>query len=223
MPELTGREALEETFAEALGRASQRAARELLGRESLDTLTDADWRDIMRPYEETIREQLERIYRRSAGDFYDALGIGQDTDAIEDAARTWVREHTLLLIGGLIETSQRRFRDLLSDLRDEHISMTYFRDAVRDIFSPTRAEMIAATETTRAAVAAELQVVNGLRQYGLRYVAVWQTNNDALTCPICAPRHGKAYGDGWYDYPPSHPRCRCWINHVPLDVEGISP
>jgi len=41
-------------------------------------------------------------------------------------------------------------------------------------------------------------------------------------CPICGPKHNREIKDG--QYPPAHPRCRCWVNHEIPDMpqDGIA-
>ena len=76
--------------------------------------------------------------------------------------------------------------------------------------------MIARTEVTRAAVEGERALVKEtndiVSQHGIDpMVPIWQTRNDEIVCPICGPKHNKEIKDG--EYPPAHPRCRCWVTH----------
>jgi len=85
------------------------------------------------------------------------------------------------------------------------------------MFGAERAEIIAITETTRAAVEGERGVIAELEQHGIRMYPVWMTRNDELVCPICAPRNGKPIQPGNEtngEYPPAHPRCRCGVGWV---------
>jgi len=79
------------------------------------------------------------------------------------------------------------------------------------LFSPARAKMIAATETTRmyaegnraAYAAGGIQTVE------------WRTSRDSHVCDICGPLHGQRMILGHEDYvPPAHPRCRCHLAPV---------
>jgi SPP1 gp7 family putative phage head morphogenesis protein len=74
-----------------------------------------------------------------------------------------------------------------------------------------RAEMIAATEASRATTAA---MVAFYKLVGIKWVR-WQTRNDSRVCPKCLKNQKKGTvklgdkfpsGDKW---PPAHPRCRC--------------
>lgn len=190
MPDLVDRAALEETFAEQLGRRGRRVSRDILDLMGDDTrdLTRDEWDEIARQLNEVIQPQLEVIYQRGAGGLYDALGTGADVDQIGTHAQVWARDHADTLTRGLIENTAPRLAGLRTDFLEGRISRAQFRQGVYDLFGTARAEMIAATETTRAAVAAELQAVSGLRQYGLQYVAIWNTANDSLSrAPFARP------------------------------------
>jgi SPP1 gp7 family putative phage head morphogenesis protein len=84
-----------------------------------------------------------------------------------------------------------------------------------DQFDRYRAEMIARSETSRAANEAALE---SYRQSGVVMRKVWMTAPDC--CDICAEMDGKVvgideaffdddYGDG--EGPPAHPNCRCSV------------
>jgi ribosomal protein S2 len=87
------------------------------------------------------------------------------------------------------------------------------KDSLSSLFGPVRAEIIAITEVTRAAVEGERAMVAEVAKQGIQMVAVWNTNNDEIVCPICAPLNQKKQGEAWTFPPPAHPRCRCWLNH----------
>lgn len=222
MPTLPNRLELEETFASKLGRRGQQVASDVIGLvgDPPRALTADEWASIAQRYGEVIQPQLETIYQGSAGHLYDVLGVGRDDDAIGSYAQRWARQHTDSLMQGVVDNSRTRLDALLTDYADGRVSAADFRTGVRNLFSPARAEMIAATETTRAAAVAEEQTVNGLRQYGLQFVATWQTANDDLACPLCGPLNGRKQGDGWTMLPPVHPRCRCTVNYAPINLEG---
>jgi hypothetical protein len=82
--------------------------------------------------------------------------------------------------------------------------------AGRTISSQARAKKIARTEVTRAAANGEKAVVKQVTDAGIEMVAIWNTSNDALVCPICGPRNGKRTSQT----PPAHVNCRCWITYI---------
>jgi hypothetical protein len=102
-------------------------------------------------------------------------------------------------------------------------------------YSPVRAQMIAVTETTRAAVEGELEVMREIeKDNGISMVAIWLTANDERVCAICNPMNGEKEagrgGDGKPFFihpesgarlrPPAHPRCRCGIALTFAEVQA---
>ena len=181
---------------------------------------------------------LERVSIASAEQLMTATGIGVDWALVNQEAATWARSYSTFLAGQINASSRRAIADgirnsiaaffeeglthgqLLERLESDPKLAKLFTKDIRDrlgrIYGPQRAEMIAVTETTRAAVEGERYMVKELEKYGYRFTEIWQTNNDDLVCLICAPRNGKLSGDGWRapgDGPPAHVRCRCWITH----------
>ena len=110
------------------------------------------------------------------------------------------------------------------------------------IFSSRRAEVIAATEITRAISSAEIAARTDrarldpakrsapppdapiLIDDGL--VAIWQTLEDERVCPICSPFNGRK-ADQWADQfpngPPGHPNCRCFLIYKVAKKDDRTP
>jgi len=82
--------------------------------------------------------------------------------------------------------------------------------AVADIFGPEKAQEIAVTETTRAYSEAGRAAADRLRDEGFEILEIWNTTNDELVCELC-DLNGVKRGEGWTDYPPVHPGCRCSV------------
>jgi hypothetical protein len=102
----------------------------------------------------------------------------------------------------------------VSGFFEDQLTMGDLRNMLSQTFGPVRADMISATEVTRAAVQGELAFIEELRKEGVVLVARWQTNADELVCPICTPLNGTLDWANLYPSgPPAHVRCRCWINH----------
>lgn len=88
-------------------------------------------------------------------------------------------------------------------------------DLVDQAFGPSRVESIAVTETTLAASAAGEVAVDAT--VGRDEQDRWFTAEDSRVCPICSPLHGRTrsqWSRFFPDGPPSHPRCRCWIEYA---------
>ena len=156
---------------------------------------------------------LEEVYVEQAAELIQGLPVGVDWALINEAAVEWARRYSFELVTGINSTSRRALQKAVSSYFEMGLTRADLEGRLVNIFGPVRAEMIAVTEVTRAASQGEMAIAQDLRGQGISMVAIWQTNNDELVCPICGPRHGKKRGDGWDDPPPAHPRCRCWINH----------
>jgi SPP1 gp7 family putative phage head morphogenesis protein len=140
-----------------------------------------------------------------------SIGIGVDWALINIQARAWARQYTYDLVSGITQTSMDFTRDAITDWITSGAPLD---DLLRDLapmFGKTRAEMIGATEVTRAFAEGNRIL---WRASGVVTGVKWQTAVDELVCDICGPLHNQT-GDietginGML--PPAHPRCRCWI------------
>lgn len=217
--DLSNRPEWERKLARAIARCNQEALRQLL--EYLGDPPDllrvpiGFWDGAGAELLMAIRPIMEEIFLYQAEMMLTTVPIGVDWALVNAAAARWVREYGGLLIKEITDTSRRSVRDAVGDFFEDQLTMGELRGRLERIFGPVRAETIAATEVTRAAVEGERESVRELEKHGVEFVEIWQTENDEMVCPICGPRHGKKEGDGWTteDGPPAHPRCRCWTNH----------
>jgi len=157
-------------------------------------------------------------------------GIDIDwTAAITDASR-WARQHAAQLVTKVTDTTKERIRIIVANwMETEHTFPELWKQLVQDqAFSPYRAKLIAATETTKAYAEGKMIGAEQLEKEGwYAYQKVWQTANDDRVCPICAPLqyngNNAANGvrgtfntlAGELEGPPAHPGCRCWVNMIP--------
>lgn len=124
--------------------------------------------------------------------------------------------------GALLDSLTRNFRAELSG------GLDFDR-----VFSPRRAEAIAATEVTRAitqgetAARFEIYADDPANRASFQgsddtppiiisdgLVAIWQTEEDGRVCPLCGPLNGKPAQDWIGQFPqgpPAHVNCRCWL------------
>lgn len=218
MPELNNRDEIEARLARLLGRVNRETYNrlsELLGDPpKLDNITEDVWREIQANYETTLMPEMESIFMEAANGMLDNVGIGVEWDLINRRASDWSRRYTFDLVSGINDNNRRVLRESVGDFYEQRLNLGGLQDRLRSTFGPVRAEMIAITETTRAASQGEEAYANELRRQGAELVAIWNTSNDAITCPICSPRNGKQQGDGWEYPPPAHPRCRCWLTYT---------
>ena len=176
--------------------------------------------------EAILRPFGEKVYLEAAERAMAEIPVGIDYTLVNETAMRWANQYTFDLVSGLTDTSRQGLQQAVSGFFAEGqtqaeltAQISQFKDRAGRLFGPARAEMIARTEVTRAAVeggrAAMLESNATLEKYGIKpMVEVWQTRNDEMVCQICGPRHGKKEGTNWTknDGPPAHPRCRCWTN-----------
>jgi hypothetical protein len=161
-----------------------------------------------------LAPKIENLIVEQAGIVLGNLPGGADIAVIHAEAIEWMRSYGFELVKGINEKTANLVRSVVSDyVSTPGMTRGDLVEMLTGTFGPTRAEMIAVTETTRALAEGEKIVGDNLRKLGINMVDVWNTNNDDLVCPICGPRNRKKRGDGWVDNPPAHPRCRCWITH----------
>lgn len=136
-----------------------------------------------------------------------SLGITSLSKSVQEAARKLVAR----LVSGVTDTSRDLIRESIqqSIARGEDITAATER-VMKVINNPVRAEMIAQTESVNA-------YQTGLNNFGLTTGAKTKTW-DGLpgACAICSPLIGTTVDindtfDGGYDFPATHPRCRCGI------------
>ena len=219
MPDIPDRDDREAEIARLLGKwmkEQQKLILQLLGDPpDLSKLPPQFWEEIGAEGVAILRPFMNKEALAAAERVLGTISIGVDWALINEAAVEWATRYTFELISGINETSRQALQKLIPSYFEEGLSQGELRDRLSNLYSPVRAEMIARTEVTRAAVEGERMTVRELARYGVQMVEVWQTRNDEIVCPICGPKHGKKKGDGWTenDGPPAHPRCRCWINH----------
>jgi len=217
--ELSDRTDWERTLARAVGSSNQAALQQLLtylgDPPDLMRVPVGFWDTAGAELLIAIRPVLEEIYLTQAEAMMSVVPVGVDWALVNAAAARWVRVYGGQLIKEITETSRQAVGDAVGDFFEDQLTMGELTGRLERIFGPVRAEMIAATETTRAAVEGERETVSELEKMGIKFIEIWQTENDEMVCPICGPLHGKAEGDGWTkaDGPPAHPQCRCWTNH----------
>lgn len=153
----------------------------------------------------------EQVYLDAARELMATAPSAVDWALVNQEAVTWARQYTFDLVRGITTTNQNLLQAAIGAYYEHGQTIGELEQRIMQAFGPVRAEMIAVTEVTRAASEGEQAIARGLAEQGIHMRPIWQTNNDELVCPICGPKHNKEIKDG--QYPPAHPRCRCWVNH----------
>jgi len=148
-------------------------------------------------------------------------------DAANEGAANWAADYAGALIEGISKTT----RENIADLVEEAMNGEYDTDALASeiaglLGDDTRAEVIARTETVRAANKGQQEAWSQATEAGLltgKEKQVWITAPDEKLCPICeeldgttAPLDGMFEGsEDDYESPPAHPNCRCSVGLQP--------
>jgi len=236
MADIPNRDGLEAELARAIaklnGAQMDKLIKQLGNPPSADNVPRAFWAEYGDQLRTLLEPMLKKLYLGQANRL--RLEVGKDNVdwalANEEAAR-WAKEYTFDLVKGVVDTMTGSVDANLQALLQEAIaggftdSLTNAQIAERltPAFGPSRAEMIAVTETTRAAAAGEQAVVAQLKDGGVTMRAYWNTSEDELVCSVCEPLDGVPENDGggWtnpvtgetIDSMPAHPYCRCFLTH----------
>lgn len=223
MAELEGRTALEQELAKLFGIELTRQQRNILR-----ALADTDdllaavmaldlWQQEQIRIGTSISPALQSIFLASAAQLLEAQPVGVDWAVINDRGTAWAGDYSFELVRNLNETTRTTLQREVSRAMDQGLSIGDIRSRLAPTFGPVRAELIATTETTRAATEGQREFIAQLETLGVRTIASWLTAQDERVCPICMPLDGIVRENGVYRHPdggvfggpPAHPRCRC--------------
>ncbi len=214
---LPNRSDVEAEIARKLGKVNQDVLKNVMDAlgdpPAIENMTDDVWQAINAQYSTAVLPELERIFEAAAAAQLAEMGIGVEWGLINERAAQWAADYGYTLIKGINDTNRKLTQQAVSNFYRNKSTIGDLKKKLQSTYGPVRAEMIAVTETTRAAAEGDKAYVNILRQQGVKLVGIWQTNVDDRVCPICGPRHDKQEGDGWIDPPPAHIRCRCLIRY----------
>lgn len=242
--ELQVRIDVEQRAARQIGQALNGQRRQLMDRlrESSDP---ADW--FRQEFEQMMgslrfdRKQQDALSRtlidaadlgvRIAAEQLEGIGFGFDWTLTNTEAWEWAEQYAGQLIAGIDRTTVERTRQAVGRWVLNGEPLARLAEDLTPIYGPLRAEMIAATEVTRAFAEGNKRAY---RESGVVSMVEWRTARDERVCPICGPLHGQqlAMDTDWrgflpdtvqlsrgFHLPPAHVRCRCWI--VPV-IEEMS-
>jgi SPP1 gp7 family putative phage head morphogenesis protein len=216
--ERRAREAIERAAADNIAEALERQRRALVPSNSPPTSVT----DVTRRVDETsgtVRDALRRMLVQSADlgvsvavAQFDNIGFGFDWTLANTAAREWANRYTGELITMINDTTRRQVQQAVAQWIDNGDPLPALVRELAPTFGRQRAELIAATEVTRAYAEANRQAYI---ETGVVDSIEWRTAVDERVCPICGPLNGtqtdaRNPNFGGRGIPPAHPRCRCW-------------
>lgn len=85
-------------------------------------------------------------------------------------------------------------------------------DAPINATSESAAELAARQQAAANALPGQIAAAEAVGEY-----LVWEAVLDNRTTSDCSARHGRRYGDGWFNPPPIHYNCRSTLIRVPKD------
>lgn len=207
---------LAKVLANVQGKERKRLLAALGEPPNLDNLTPGFWGGYSNALKKEIVPALERVFLASAQAMLDKTpAIGVDWTLVNKQASQWASRYGFDPVSGITDTTREALQQKVSAFFENQMTMPQFRESLEALFGPVRAEMIAVTETTRAASASTMELQSQINQSGIRFVAVWKTAFDDVVCPICEPLNETKQGEGWDTPPPAHVRCRCDVQLVP--------
>ena len=173
-----------------------------------ETYWSTGWKELSKEVEPVLMD----IFIQQAGTLMDDVAIGVDWGLVNTAAANWASTHSQAILKKLFDVTYEGLTETIPQFYEQGWTLGDLQSALERWYSPRRAEMIAITETTRAAVEGEKALVELLKEEsGIEMIPIWKTSKDERVCPLCGPRADKPITDGIY--PPLHPRCRCEVSY----------
>jgi len=131
-------------------------------------------------------------------------------DLMDEAARTWIAERSLLLAKSINKTTLEALRGQLAAGMEAGESIAQITKRLEGYFienAKRRAELISRTEV----ITASNQAANNRYAHEGVEKVEWLTSRDGVVCPECDPLDGQEYPIKEGPRPSLHPNCRCTI------------
>jgi len=145
------------------------------------------------------------------------LRVLADMNWINQNVLNYVRTYRFSWIKSITDTIRTQVQQAIMDWMREGSPLSALENRLTPIFGQVRAEMIAATETTRVYQSGNQAAWEAS---GIVSKMVWRTAEDDLVCDICGPMEGVEIGIGDIDaQPPAHSNCRC--SSVPVVDDNL--
>ena len=165
-----------------------------------------------------VRDAIERMLVDSADlgvsvavSQLEGVGYGMDWTMPNTQAREWAKQYAGTLVQGIDQTNMNTLREATSRWINNGEPLQSLVDDLAPLFGRSRAELIAATEITKAYDRANELTWEASDVVG---ETEWITVADERVCPVCGALNGEiaplgeSFRGGYL--PPAHPRCRCF-------------
>lgn len=137
-----------------------------------------------------------------------ALRVLVDFDNVNRNVLRYASEYKYSWIKGINDTTRTQTQQAIADWIKEGTPLDALEAKLSMVYSPARAERIAATEVTRVYAQGNQQAWESTEIVSAMKI---QTAQDDLVCPICGPLADTEVGIGDIDaMPPFHVSCRCY-------------
>ena len=126
------------------------------------------------------------------------MGIGQkvevgiDWSLVNAEVLRWLESYAFTLVRGIDANSARLLREAIDRWTRNGLPLPALIKELGPVFGPVRAQMIAATEVTRAYAEANLRA---WQASGVIDRMTWRTANDEKVCSVCSALGGIEWGD----------------------------
>jgi SPP1 gp7 family putative phage head morphogenesis protein len=143
------------------------------------------------------------------------VGLGFDWTLAHTHAAQWASRYSYDLVSQINDTTKAQLQTAVDEWFTNPDSLGKLRQQLEPTFGARRAQLIAQTETTRAAYEGNML---GFEESGVVEESEWVTVNDERVCPTCGPLDGqraplRGTFPGGIDVP-AHPGCRCFVRPV---------
>jgi hypothetical protein len=177
MADIVNRAELEAELAKRFSKLSSAHRRELLqllgNPPSYANVPQAFWERVISQLNGSLLPFLSEIYMQQAETVLGELPVGVDWALVNQQAATCAKQHAYNLIADLTEHSRAVVQESISSFFEQQMTRGDLETMIGRAFGPVRAEMIAVTEVTRAASAAEIAVGEDLADEGILMTAIW--------------------------------------------------
>lgn len=212
MSELRNRAAHEEALAAAVGAIGLELLDELMqllgDPPDITNVPDTFWETVSTKYSDAVLPELESAFLDMVKQNVTDYGVDIGWDVINQRAADWAKTYTYDMVSGITQNRRIALQEAISSFYEKQWTLGELRAALNNEYGPVRAEMIAITETTRAAVEGDRAYVDELRKRGAKLGGKVQTNKDERVCRICGPKQDLDPLE--VGFPPYHVGCRCW-------------